>query len=283
MSIFEIDTLEEYLANKDNVDINERKDYSFENALSSALYDENFDKVIWLINEGCCLMEQEDYLEDIYLNCIASKKYLFLSKSRPDIQKLMIDKGIKIDNPMDFYSNNIYLTGYAGNVEILERLLAAGHGIFVYDKNNEMIFNIFFDTDIKSDIFSYLLNKDESFINSKSSKGDNILLKVKDIEEVDILISKGIDINNKNKLGQNILFFISNIEILGYLLEKGIEIPVNEEVELEDRSNKVGFLEALKIENPLGYNVVSAYLEKNRIKKEIQFQSEDKSYQKKRI
>lgn len=307
--IFSIDTREEYLSLKDKIDINKWND-DLLNALTHALDNLQYEKALWLVEEGICLREEENYIEDIQNNCSVAVSCLLSSRDHPKLQKMMIEKGLKITPTGDFDDNSYcFLASYAGDVEVLDILLKAGHktkitravGFSAYEMKTINLINA-----VKEDInlWDYIIKNDIGDINSRNTYGNTLLFDNENPEHIDFLLSKGVSVNAQNddgktalfgasftktkKLiesginvnlkatnGENALFFTDDIDTALLLLENGIE--TTGDVYLLDRVGKawvaqdkpVDFMTALKKSKEKIYNVVSSFIEKEKLSKEL--------------
>lgn len=307
--IFSIETREEYLSLKDKININKWND-DLQNALIHALDNLKYEKALWLVEEGICLREEENYIEDMQNNCSVAVSCLLSSREHPKLQKMMIKKGLKITPASDFDDNSYYfLASYAGDVEVLDILLKAGHktkanGMKMSSHSEIKTRNLI--NEIKEDImlWDYIIKNDIGDINSRNIYGNTLLFDNENPEQIDFLLSNnisinaqnddgrtalfgasfakakkliqfGIDVNLKTKNGENALFFTDDIDTALLLLENGIETTgdvyfldgVGKEWVTQD--NPVDFMTAIKLSNKKIYNIVSSFIEKEKLNKEL--------------
>lgn len=307
--IFSIDTREEYLSLKDKININKWND-DLQNALTHALDNLQYEKALWLVEEGICLREEEKYIEDIQNNCSVSVNCLLSSRDHPELQKKMIEKGLKITPTIDFDDNSYcFLASYAGDVEVLDILLKAGHKTKItraigFSASEMKTINLINAVKEDVNLWDYIIKNDIDDINSRNIYGNTLLFDNENLEHIDFLLSKGvsvnvqntdgktalfgasfkkakkliksgIDVNLKDKYGGNALLFTDDIDTALLLLENGIEITGD--VYLLSRvgrewvvnRNPIDFMTALKNSKEKIYNVVSSFIEKEKLSKEL--------------
>ena len=116
ISIFDIETEEEYLKNKDIIDINEINEYDHNALISSDL-----EKIKWLIKY------------EIDLNYPKSFPVIFEHEENPEIQRYLVESGADIHN-----SDHYGLISFVKDLELIKILLEKGININQkdYEGNN---------------------------------------------------------------------------------------------------------------------------------------------------
>lgn len=287
MDIFDINTRKEYLENKENIDIN-KLNKRYRNAIEMALYEKKFDKVIWLIEEGFKLKkENESYKEGIMMNCDFSQRCMKLTQEYPDLQKYLIDKGLKTEPVEHFKMTDNPIIFHSADVEVLKILLDKGHPFEWNSSLFSCVQKIIHKIRPNPEIIHFITEELKLDINEKEDKTGNTFLfydknlsenNLKEyikmgfdinqenenlrtalfsasLEKTKILISAGININHVDIYNKNALGYVRDKEVALFLIDNGIN------TEIED------LLENLKIESPNHelYLFVKSYIEKKKI------------------
>lgn len=237
LNIFTVKNHEEYIKNKENIDIN-LWNPELQNAVVHALENEDYDKVNWLLDEGIVLKENEHYIEDIQNNNYMTSECLKSTIEKPELQKKMIEKGLKIEPFSDFYEDERSILEYSASIEVLNILLKAGHlphfekdVIIIKDgfyRKENFVFNILTEITPNIVFWDYLLKNNISNINETDPRGNTILFNCEDEKEIIYLIDKKIDINHRNNNGDTALFGAS-LEKTKMLLEAGADVNIKSE------------------------------------------------------
>lgn len=237
LNIFTIKSQEEYIKNKENIDIN-LWNPDLQNAVVHALENEDYDKVNWLLDEDIVLKENEHYIEDIQNNNHITSHCLRLTIEKPELQKKMIEKGLKIEPFSDFYEDERSILEYSASIEVLNILLKAGHlphfekdVVIVKDgfyRKENFVFNILTEITPNIVFWDYLLKNNISNINETDPRGNTILFNCEDEKEIIYLIDKKIDINHRNNKGDTALLGAS-FEKTKMLLEAGADVNIKSE------------------------------------------------------
>lgn len=228
-SIFDIDTEDEYIKNKDEIDINEITDTMSENAL----FGSSLNKKQWLIKHGINVNQQDKYGDTALFRC------------DEDEAELLIKAGINVNAKNNDGRNALYYSDSEKKTRILMDNNLNIHEIDDFGFNALM----FVDKDschllIENNINIHLLNpskgnafffvRDEKCfavlkekgldINHLNSVDQNALFN-KDINKTKELIKLGCSINHRDKWGYNALVYADE-ETSEYLIEQGIDIDI---------------------------------------------------------
>lgn len=232
ISIFDIKTHEDYLNNKENIEINDL--YKGNNAFCVALLQKDYQRAQWLIHEGIDLSNDID---------------LFMHENiTPEIQILMIEKGVGFDGNKKTLMGNSPLH-YSKNKEVIKSFIKKG---IPADILNDFGENALFKID-DPELLDYLIangcainhlcnnkrtaifSRDEKvteFLLKKGAKadildiyGNGTITNVHSKKVFNLLVEHGASINFISGIGHNILMcnYDYNIDV-DYCLSNGVDI-----------------------------------------------------------
>lgn len=239
-SIFDIENEEEYLQNKENVDINEKN-----RSKQNALFDSSIEKTKWLIKHGIDL----NIIDDIYgsnaLRSACEIKTQILIDAGVDIHKkdsrgnslLFSENNVEkikifLHHGMDFNIVNIdgdnaltyaYYNKEDEGIEFTKKILLyinSGININHTDAKDE---NFLFSHYINTEIALALIDKGINIHQLNEDKENALFNDDLPPEIVEELIKKGINIHQENDVGEHALWY-ANIEVSELLLNAGINI-----------------------------------------------------------
>ena len=322
LNVFTVKSHEEYIKNKENIDIN-LWNPDLNNALVHALENEDYNKAKWLLSEGIMLKDDEVYIEDRENNCFTAQECFKLTIDKPDLQKEMIIKGLKITPISDLESVGIFMAKYAANVDILKILIDNGHKPYIQKEMRGRnaglkTFNLLNEIKPDVELWDFILLNNLGDINSVNYHGRSLLFDCEDMDKIDYLIEKGInlniksedgstalfgaslnktkkliqsgiDINAKNTSGENALLRTDDKDVALLLLEKGISTTgdvflwseVNREWVKEEKP--IEFMKALEKTNINIFNLIQSIKEKELINSNIDLEKESDLKNKKRL
>ena len=224
-TIFNITSREDFIINKDLIDINER-DSSGKNILYYALKKNDIEKVRWLLEEGLDLSKLNDYEE-----------YMAFSKTKEneDLQNLLIYYGLSLKPSSDLYENNLNKAYESANVEILKMMIGAGNPLYICN-DREDYSHILHHVKKDYKMWKYLtslyyennLFKTKINIDDQDMSRETLLFKVKTKEDILKLLELGADINSVNNKKESALFY-ADLEKSKYLIDSGINVNIKDE------------------------------------------------------
>lgn len=230
ISIFNIKTEEEYLKNKEYVDINEL-DNSERDALTVALKNSDIDKAKWLIKNGLNMnntngesfIYAEDYPEiqilmiknGLNVNSVFLGNSLASSAQDINVIKVMIDHGLKCDF-LNVYGESL-LVG-RDNVEIINLLIE--NGTNVNNRNNDSETALF----RANETLTKELIKHGIDVNIVDNMGRPACFFAPTQKTLEMLKNAGADLTIKDVNDDNIVFYSNCTMSVKYLVEQGIDI-----------------------------------------------------------
>lgn len=230
ISIFNIKTEEEYLKNKEYVDINEL-DNSERDALTVALKNSDIDKAKWLIKNGLNMnntngesfIHAEDYPEiqilmiknGLNVNSVFIGNSLASSAQDINVIKVMINHGLKCDF-LNVYGESL-LVG-RDNVEIINLLIK--NGANVNNRNNDSETALF----RANETLAKELIKHGIDVNILDNVGRPACFFAPEQKILEMLKNAGADLTIEDNNGDNIVFYSNYTMSVKYLIEQGIDI-----------------------------------------------------------
>lgn len=192
-TIFEIETEQEYLSNKENIHINQ-----VSTAGNNALYNASFEKAQWLIKYGCDINKNNMHQQNALFSSIIDNKtlnFLIESGMKTDIR----DSGGK--TPL-FYIQNIIDRNIEEALERIDILVKAGVNINARDYEGQNVL-FYFNTfpDVIQKFIDYNIN-----INCLDNFNKNALFFASE-EVARILCKNNIDVHIIDENGSNALFY----------------------------------------------------------------------------
>lgn len=234
ISIFDIKTHEDYLKNKESINLNTL--YRGDNALGVALSQKDYERAEWLIDEGIDLSGDISVETFIHPNIT------------PEIQLLMIEKGVGFDVNEKTLIGNLPLH-YSKSKEVIELFIKKGiplnmlndfgeNALFQNDDPELLTYFIEGGCDInkrnndgRTPIFcreeniTKLLIEKGARIDIKDNSGCGVITNVKSREIFDLLFTAGAPIDFISNTGMNILMLNYDYNIdMDYCLSHGVDI-----------------------------------------------------------
>lgn len=233
-SIFDIVFHRQYLKYKSEVDINELDDNG-DNALIAALIRDDYDTARFLLEEGIDILPINKYsafknYKSINKDFISSYEYLIMTKNHPEVQKLLIKRGLSIIPDSKATKKNLCLTYQASDLEVLKILVENNNPLCSPESGKEKYQTTALNNIPSNyEMWEYLVKEKNIPINNYPSQNENtILFKYYNIEDIKKLVELGIDLNRKTYSGIPFLF-ISSSSNLNYLIDNGIDVmAINE-------------------------------------------------------
>lgn len=231
ISIFDVNTHEEYLLNKDVININEQN--NFKSALLDALSKDQSDKAKWLIEEGASKTISEfshinatpelqllmiKHGIDVHEKTLTSENMLFYALDDKVVKELL-KKGLDIHDINYDGQNALFLNASADNTKTIKYLIEKG--IKVDKRDNSGRTPLFYASYHCMEI----LLKNGAQVDVKDNEMLTPLMTIISKEEMDLLIEYGANVNHVDNAGENILMLIPGELInLDLCLSKGLNI-----------------------------------------------------------
>jgi len=203
ISIFDIKTHEEYLKNKQYVNINDL--YKGDNALCVALSQKDYERAEWLINEG------------INLSGILAADTFIDVNITPEIQLLMIEKGAGFDVNQKTLMGYLPLH-YSKSKEVIELLVKKGIAINMLNDFGE---NALFQND-DPELLTYFI-EGGCDINKRNNDGRTPIF-CREANITKLLIEKGARVDIKDNAGCGVITNVESREIFDLLFTAGAPI-----------------------------------------------------------
>lgn len=246
MNIFDINKEEEYLKNKDNIDLLERNDNG-----DLALITSDINKIKWLLK----------YAEKEFKNEVFDSELISFHYNNPEIQKILINSGFPVNRSGDSF-NSLIMTK---DIEVLRLALDKGLNI---NNENEMYENaLFYEKDpkridflLENGISTNVINQDHETplfhsnlevtkkiidcvdVNIVSIDNRNALFYCNNVEKAKMLVGRNIDVDLIDNFGRPAFFVIKDYETLKFLL------PLVEDINYKNYDdNAISYQEDLKI------------------------------------
>lgn len=196
LSIFKIESEEEYLANKDTIDINELKPDG-----KNALFFSPLLKCLWMVKHGINVNQ----VDDLGRNVIFYSQYIELKEFGLDINHL---------------DNDGHSAFYKASRSKIKALVKAG---FDFEKHSDLSY---LDYDQTKDLITHLpveiIDKLTFNTTATNKLRNNPLFGINQLsnKSVEILINKGFSVHHLNKEKRNPLF-MADVDKTKILIEKG--------------------------------------------------------------
>lgn len=239
-SIFDIENEEEYLQNKENVDINEKN-----SSKQNALFDSSIEKTKWLIKHGIELNIIDDMYGSNALRTACEIKTQILIDAGLDIHKknsrgdsllfsennvekikILLHYGVDI-NIVNIDGDNALTYAYYNEedeeIEFTKKILLyinSGININHTDAKQE---NFLFSHYINTEIALALIDKGINIHQLNEDKENALFNYDLPPEVVEELIKRGVNIHQENDVSENALWY-ANEEVCELLLDAGINI-----------------------------------------------------------
>lgn len=198
LSIFDIKTEDQYIKNKDSVDIN-----AINPAGENALITNDIEKVKWLLKHGV-------QVNDVKSNAL---HVFYLHENEPEIQKILLEAGASL--PIDI---GLCPAAFIKDKEVLKLAISKGLNINYRDMsgNNSLYGNTRENCEV--------LIEAGIDINNINNDGENIFFNISG-EKVDLFLGK-VDINHRDHNGGNPAFFSNDPVALRKMIAAGLDLNV---------------------------------------------------------
>lgn len=233
-SIFDMVFHSQYLKYKSEVDINEIDDNG-DNALIAALIRDDYDTARFLLEEGIDILPLNKYSlfknhKSISKDFISSYQYFLMTRDYPEIQKLLIKRGLPINPDSKATNRNLCLTYQASDLEVLKILVANNNPLCSPEsKKGKYQTTALNNVPADLDMWDYLVKEKNIPVNNYPSQNENtVLFKAEKREHITKLVELGIDLNSRTRNGTPFLF-ISHYENLECLINNGADALITNE------------------------------------------------------
>lgn len=233
-SIFDIVFHRQYLKYKSEVDINEL-DENGDNALIAALDRDDYDTARFLLEEGIDILPVNKYSpfknhKSISKDFISSYTYFDMTICNPDVQKLLIKRGLPINPDSKATKKNLCLTYLAADLEVLKILVENNNPLCSPESKKEKYQTTALNNvPADPDMWEYLVKEKNIPVNNYPSQlGCTVLFKAQNEKHINKLVELGIDLNCRTEKGLPFLF-LSRSENVACLIENGANAQIVDE------------------------------------------------------
>lgn len=151
------------------------------------------------------------------------------------IQYLLKQKGNGVDKITHDQRTYLFWAAYKGRTDVMKYLLEKGADVNVKDQFGYSVINFASTTgQLNTKVYDILIDAGRDIKTEKMESGANPILlimpHIKDVNELDYFLNKGLQLDSKDNKGNNAITYASlkgNKKVIEYLISKGIAVQDN--------------------------------------------------------